>query len=138
MCRILTLSAPKRLACGIWCQLFAKEESVAEVSLAFFFFPLSAWLPCCFFMTRPVSPTPASLKTNRQKTQTPKQIQKICRKSSPLMPSGGCERPENICREVAERYNLHVVKEKKYLHPTKGSSFKRKSLVLVSNFCCIG
>lgn len=41
-------------------------------------------------------------------TQSCKGSQGIYRENSLLLPRAGCEKPENICNEVVEGYNLHV------------------------------
>lgn len=41
-------------------------------------------------------------------TQSCKGSQGICRENSLLLPRAGCEKPENICSEVVEGFNLHV------------------------------
>lgn len=40
--------------------------------------------------------------------QSCKGSQGICRENSLLLPRAGCEKPENICSEVVEVFNLHV------------------------------
>lgn len=75
------------------------------------FFPLwlfGFWF-CFFPVTRPASQVSlASLKSKQPKPKAPKEARGSAAKNSLLLPRAGCEKPENICSEVVEGYNLHV------------------------------